>query len=50
VVIPGMKSRQEVDMNVPYSDGKPFPPELVEPLKSHRWERDFYQGMTGDVL
>jgi len=43
VVIPGMKTVAEVDMNIAYSDGQPFPDELREPLKAHRWERNFYE-------
>ena len=42
VVIPGMKTREEVKMNIAYSDGKPFPPDLTEALKPHRWYRNFY--------
>jgi len=42
-VIPGMKSRTEVDMNVAYSAGVVFPPELLEQLQSHTWIRNYYR-------
>jgi len=42
-VIPGMLTPAEVDMNVAYSDGKPFPPELLDALGEHGWPRNFYQ-------
>lgn len=42
-VIPGMLTPAEVDMNVAYSDGKPFPVELLEALGEHGWPRNFYQ-------
>jgi aryl-alcohol dehydrogenase-like predicted oxidoreductase len=42
-VIPGMKSPAEVDMNVIYSDGAPFPEELKTALASHSWPRNFYK-------
>jgi aryl-alcohol dehydrogenase-like predicted oxidoreductase len=42
-VIPGMLMPAEVDMNVAYSDGKPFPIELLEALGDHGWPRNFYQ-------
>jgi aryl-alcohol dehydrogenase-like predicted oxidoreductase len=42
VVIPGMKTRREVEMNTAYSDGAVFPEELKEELRRHRWERNFY--------
>jgi aryl-alcohol dehydrogenase-like predicted oxidoreductase len=41
-VIPGMKSRAEVDMNIVYSDGAPFPPELAAQLPAHVWTRNYY--------
>ena len=34
-VIPGMLTPDEVDMNVAYSDGTPFPPELLASLAGH---------------
>lgn len=42
-VIPGMKDPAEVDMNVRYSDGQPFPQELLDQLPVHNWPRNFYQ-------
>ena len=42
VVIPGMRNKQEVDLNAAISDGKRFNPELVEMLKPHRWKHEFY--------
>jgi aryl-alcohol dehydrogenase-like predicted oxidoreductase len=41
-VIPGMKSRAEVDMNIAYSDGALFPPELAAQLPAHVWTRNYY--------
>jgi len=42
-VIPGMLTPAEVDMNVSYSDGKPFPTDLLAALGEHGWPRNFYQ-------
>jgi aryl-alcohol dehydrogenase-like predicted oxidoreductase len=42
-VIPGMHTREEIDMNVAYSDGQEFPAELLERLVEHCWPRNFYQ-------
>jgi len=42
-VIPGMRNRHEVDLNLPYSDSKPLPSELLVQLKQHRWQHEFYQ-------
>ena len=42
-VIPGMRSRSEVDMNIVYSDGAPFPPELAAELPAHVWTRNYYR-------
>jgi aryl-alcohol dehydrogenase-like predicted oxidoreductase len=42
-VIPGMLTPAEVDMNVAYSDGKPFPDELLDALGEHAWPRNFYR-------
>ena len=41
-LIPGMKNRQEVDMNLVYSDGQAFPEALLAQLSAHTWIRDFY--------
>lgn len=43
VLIPGMKTPAEVDMNLRYSDGAAFPPDLIEGLKPHAWVRNFYR-------
>lgn len=42
-LIPGMKSRAEVDMNTIYSDGKSFSEELKAKLATHGWIRNYYQ-------
>ena len=42
VVIPGMRNKDEVDMNLPYSDHQKFPDELAEKLKSYTWKHEFY--------
>jgi aryl-alcohol dehydrogenase-like predicted oxidoreductase len=42
-LIPGMKSRAEVDMNLVYSDGAAFPQELLEQLPPHTWIRNYYR-------
>jgi len=41
-VIPGMKNEAEVDMNVAYSDGRPFPDELLAAVAAHNWPRNYY--------
>jgi aryl-alcohol dehydrogenase-like predicted oxidoreductase len=41
-LIPGMKNRGEVDMNIAYCDGAPFPEELAGALPEHGWIRDYY--------
>jgi aryl-alcohol dehydrogenase-like predicted oxidoreductase len=42
-LIPGMKNKAEVDMNVIYSDGRAFPPELAAQLPAHGWPRNYYK-------
>jgi aryl-alcohol dehydrogenase-like predicted oxidoreductase len=42
-LIPGMKNKGEVDMNVIYSDGRAFPPELAAQLPAHSWPRNYYK-------
>jgi aryl-alcohol dehydrogenase-like predicted oxidoreductase len=42
-VIPGMLTAGEIDMNVAYSDGEPFPARLKDQLPTHGWPRNFYQ-------
>jgi aryl-alcohol dehydrogenase-like predicted oxidoreductase len=41
-LIPGMKNRREVDMNIAISDGEVFPPELKSQLPPHIWIRNYY--------
>ncbi len=43
VLIPGMKSPEEVDMNIRYSDGTAFPADLLAKLPPHAWVRNFYR-------
>ncbi|MBG1232909.1 aldo/keto reductase [Aestuariivirga litoralis] len=42
-LIPGMKNRAEVDMNIVYSDGDVFPESLKAALAGHSWIRNYYQ-------
>lgn len=37
--IPGMRKLIHVRENIALSDGQPLPPELLEKLRSHRWDR-----------
>lgn len=37
--IPGMRRRHHVERNLSASDGRAFPPELLERLRRHRWDR-----------
>lgn len=41
-LIPGMRSRTEVDRNIAYCDGQPFPPDLKDKLQDHVWVRNYY--------
>jgi aryl-alcohol dehydrogenase-like predicted oxidoreductase len=41
-LIPGMQSREHVDMNIVYCDGAAFPDDLKSQLQSHIWIRDYY--------
>ncbi|WP_047997276.1 aldo/keto reductase [Puniceibacterium sp. IMCC21224] len=43
LLIPGMKTPQEVDMNVAYSDGARLPDDLIARLEPHAWVRNFYR-------
>ena len=43
VVIPGMKTTEEVDMNIRYSDGGSLPGQLLSLMPRHAWIRNFYQ-------
>jgi aryl-alcohol dehydrogenase-like predicted oxidoreductase len=38
-IIPGMRKIRNVESNVAASDAGPLPPELLEELRAHRWER-----------
>ena len=42
VLIPGMKTKEEVDMNVVYSDGRILSHAFIERLEKHAWKRNFY--------
>jgi aryl-alcohol dehydrogenase-like predicted oxidoreductase len=42
-VIPGMRKRQHVEANGALSDLGPLPPETLEVLRRHAWDRNFYQ-------
>lgn len=42
VVIPGMRNKHEVDLNIAISDGNKFNEKLVELLKPYRWKHEFY--------
>lgn len=42
-VIPGMADPAQVDMNIVYSDGAPFPAKLKAALAAHNWPRNYYQ-------
>jgi aryl-alcohol dehydrogenase-like predicted oxidoreductase len=39
-VIPGMRKLSHVRANIAASDGKGLPPELLERLRKHRWDRE----------
>jgi aryl-alcohol dehydrogenase-like predicted oxidoreductase len=41
-LIPGIKNRKEVDMNIAYCDGAIFPAELKSQLPPHIWIRNYY--------
>lgn len=38
--IPGMRKIEHVIANTKVSDGMPFPPDLLERLRTHRWDRE----------
>ncbi|HEV2447876.1 MAG TPA: aldo/keto reductase, partial [Candidatus Sulfopaludibacter sp.] len=42
-VIPGMRTRRHVESNSALSDQGPLSPEMLAILKSHAWDRNFYQ-------
>jgi aryl-alcohol dehydrogenase-like predicted oxidoreductase len=41
-VIPGMRSRHHVEANCAVSDKGPLPKKVLDLLKKHQWERNFY--------
>jgi aryl-alcohol dehydrogenase-like predicted oxidoreductase len=41
-LIPGMKNRREVDLNIAYCDDGIFPQELKDKLADHIWVRNYY--------
>jgi aryl-alcohol dehydrogenase-like predicted oxidoreductase len=43
VLIPGMKTPEEVNMNIRCSDGAAFPPDLLDKMPRHAWVRNFYR-------
>jgi aryl-alcohol dehydrogenase-like predicted oxidoreductase len=42
-VIPGMRTRRHVEANTALSDQGPLSAEMLAKLKSHAWDRNFYQ-------
>ena len=42
-VIPGMRSVHNVERNVRISGQEPLTPEVLEILKRHAWEKNFYR-------
>lgn len=42
-LIPGMRTKAEVDMNIAYCDGAPFPEALAAALPAHGWVRNYYR-------
>ena len=42
VVIPGMRNKREVNLNLAISDGKKFNSQLIELLRPYRWKHEFY--------
>lgn len=38
-IIPGMRKRRNVEANLAASDGRGLPPDLLDRLKAHRWDR-----------
>ncbi len=48
LVIPGMVTPGEVDLDVAYSDGQPFPEELKKAMAEHRWPRNFHGPQPGE--
>jgi len=42
-VIPGMRSVANVETNCQYSDGRKLSNRMIEEIRKHKWERNFYQ-------
>jgi aryl-alcohol dehydrogenase-like predicted oxidoreductase len=42
-VIAGMSNSRNINRNVSYSDGEPFPQELLDQLAEHNWPRNYYK-------
>ncbi|TBR25603.1 aldo/keto reductase [bacterium] len=42
-VIPGMRTAEHVAANVRAADGRRLPPDVMEALKGHAWNRNFYR-------
>jgi aryl-alcohol dehydrogenase-like predicted oxidoreductase len=42
-VIPGMRTIDHVESNVPAGDGQGLPPRIQSLLRTHRWQRNFYR-------
>jgi aryl-alcohol dehydrogenase-like predicted oxidoreductase len=38
-IIPGMRKEEHVRSNIATSDGKLLPPQLMQELRKHRWDR-----------
>lgn len=41
--IPGMSNVRSVDRNIAYSDGQPFPQELINKIAEFNWPRNYYK-------
>jgi len=41
-VIPGARKMKNLDANIAISDGRKLSDEILEELKKHSWERNFY--------
>ena len=39
-IIPGMRKLRHVEANIAASDGQALPPELIDKLRDHRWDRE----------
>jgi aryl-alcohol dehydrogenase-like predicted oxidoreductase len=43
-VIPGMRKMKNLEANIAVSDGRKLSADLMQELKNHVWERNFYRG------